>query len=261
MYILKIFAVNNLMKLIFSFVFALLISTACFAQEENYEFDNFTVSAKDKIVLAKTDDGQTFYSRKFDNAEFKEFLSDLDGDSIPEFCVKVSDKIDNNTYYKVYVYNAVDTFYLADSLESLNVDPFSVSDEDNGQEIYVVGNTGLATLATNKKEEITTSVDCYLFDGVNFVLANDQMYDIFIHQNDDLLDSLDEFYDSADKDCANSKKMATLIGAIYINLKNANEDSMALHFINKYYFCDDLKDYVEKLNSLIKVKKNETELE
>ena len=247
------------MKALFAALIVLIFISALQAQGENYEFDTFTVSVQNNMVLAKDVNGKVFYSRSFNN--IKEFLSDLDGDSLSEFCVMEIKKADKNTFYKVYVYNTVDTFALADSLESLNLEPYSVYDEENEKEIFIVGNTDCIKLARNKEETITAALDCYEYDGSSFNLINNQIYDIFMRQNEALIDSLDDFYADSDSSCEKSQSMKSLIAAMYLNYKNAAEDSISLHFLNKYYFCNDILDFKSKLNALLKVKQHETKLE
>lgn len=247
------------MKALIVLFFALILSSALFAQAENYEFDTYTVTVEKNIVLAMDVNGKIFYNRPFEN--LKEFLADLDGDSISEFCVTTSKTINNNTFYKVYVYNTIDTFQLADSLESLNLEPYSVYDEESEREIFVVGNPACIKLALNKEETITAALDCYEYDGTGFNLINNQVYDIFMRQNEMLVDSLDSFYADSDSNCTCSQKVRSLIAATYLNYKNAFEDSISLHFLNKYYFCNDVLDFKSKLNGLLKVKQNETKLE
>lgn len=247
------------MKALFVLFVALILTSALFAQAENYEFDTYTVTVEKNIVLAKDVNGKIFYSRPFEN--LKEFLADLDGDSIPEFCVTTSKTVNNNTFYKVYVYNTIDTFELADSLESLNLEPYSVFDEETGKETFIVGNPDFMKIAHDENETVTAAIDCYEYDGLNFNNINNIIYDIFMKQNEVLIDSLDSFYGSEANNCEASTKAKSLIAAIYVNYKSAVEDSISLHFLNKYYFCNDVLDFKSKLNGLLKVKKNETKLE
>lgn len=243
------------MKLFFAALLLLFSSVYIFAQEGEYKFDNFTVSVKNNIVLAKSSTGDLLYSRSFNNA--KEFLADLDGDSLQEFCVIENKTEGANATYCLYVYNTVDTFFLADSLESLNVEPYLVSADELGQDIVVVGNPDILKIHDIKKESGIVPLDCYAFDGTDFLLANDGMYDFFMQTNEELLDSLDEFYENHPQDCANSQEIKMLIASIYINYLNANEDSMALHFLNKYYFCNDATEFKTKLTELIKADSSE----
>jgi hypothetical protein len=245
------------MRTLFAAVYLLLGGVVLFAQAENYEFDNFTVTVQKNILSVKSVSGETIYTRQFDN--LKEFTSDLDGDSIPEFCVSEEMKNGNNTIYKMLVYNTVDTFTLADSLESLNMEPYSVADEDSGQLVFVAADTNFLRFAGDVP--VTAAVNCYEFDGLNFVQINDQIYDIFMRQNEEIVDSLDNFFDDNSNDCASSKKVLSLIASLYVNYKNADENSISLHLLNKYYFCSDLLDFKSKLDGLLKVEKNEDKLE
>jgi hypothetical protein len=238
------------MRILFLAIFMLLVSNSVFSQSENYEFDGFSVSVNENMVTAKLSSGEVFYSAKFNN--LTESLVDLDNDSLPEFCVTTKNITGKNEYYKVYVFNAVDSFYLADSLESLNIEPYTIIDEESGKSYLVTGNPALKKIAGKNEEKIYPSIDCYGYDGNAFFRANDQVYDVFMQANEELLDSVDVFYKSNAMDCSKSNGITSCIAAVYLNYKNANEDSMALHFLNKYYFCNDIMEFKARLGGLLK---------
>lgn len=243
------------MKLLIAVFILSVYSAFIFPQEGEYKFDNFSISVKNNIVLAKSQTGETLYSRNFGNV--KEFMADMDGDSIPEFCL-IGNKIDGgNSTYNLYVFNTVDTFFLADSLESLNTEPYLVFSEELEKDVIVVGNPDILKISGIRKDSSIVPLDCYEFDGNTFNLANNEMYDFFMQTNEELLDSLDDFYASHPMDCQNAKEIKLLLASIYLNYLNANEDSMALHFLNKYYFCDDVTEFKTKLTELLKVEQDE----
>lgn len=238
------------MRILFLAIFVLLVTANGFSQSENYEFDGFSVSVNGNLVTAKSGSGEIFYSAKFTN--MTESLVDLDNDSLPEFCITTKNTAGKNDYYKFYVFNAVDSFYLADSLESLNIEPYTIIDEESGKTFIVTGNPELKRIAGKNEEKIYAAVDCYGYDGNSFFTANDQVYDVFLQENEELLDSVDAFYKNNANDCSKSDGILSCVAAVYLNFKNANEDSMALHFLNKYYFCKDIMEFKARLNGLLK---------
>ncbi len=82
--------------------------------------------------------------------------------------------------------------------------------------------------------------------AVNCMHVNDEVYDLFMNENDAIIDYLDTYFQSHENDCTNSKEVLGAIAAGYANYINAGEESSADHFLSNYYFCLD-KDALKKI--------------
>lgn len=179
---------------------------------------------------------------------------------------------DSLKFYTAYIYSDSsrnNSLYLIDSIYSGLKEPQFFFSEEINEMILVVGYPELdslnltlhlnslknnfssedSLLTNNDGSTYFSPLNCFAYDGFSFQNINDELYDIFISENEIMLDFLDK-QSISDKDCSFSSENKSVIAAIFINYLNASEKSLANEFLTQYYFCSDFKqfkNYLEKI--------------
>jgi hypothetical protein len=215
-------------------------------QAQTYNFDKITLKL-DKNRLEVNEGGKQTANFIFRNPS--ENSVDLDGDSLAEFIIVDQFEQDGREQYILYVFNVVDTFFLADSIHSGILEPFIMYSEEVEDFILITGNSAFLSFLDDEADFIP--VNCYKYETGEILLINDEIYDVFINENDQLLEFIDEYYESNVQNCENSKNIISAIATAYANYINAGEPTLATQLISKYYYCNDSVSLAEKIKNLI----------
>lgn len=227
------------MKFLFLIALSLII-TDIFPQQE-ITAGGFFIKQNGNVVEAFSGSGSV-YHKEFSNPNINTI--DLDGDGIEE--IVVVDSSDNN--YAFFIFNTIDDFSLIDSISSGAVYPYISENEEAAGIIIIAGNTEM--LRFNNGAEIFLPLNVWKYDAGELHLINDEIYDIFISENEMLLNYLESEF-SGRGDCGLSIKLKGVITAAYVNYLNAGESSFASHLIKKYYLCDDAESFKIEINNLL----------
>jgi hypothetical protein len=214
-----------------------------FPQVNEYEADPFRIVFSDNTLSVGISE-DTLYTRNFTNAA--EYFVDLDGDSLNEFLI-----IDqpNESKYMVYIYNTLDTFFLADSINSGGFEPyFTLSEEIEGI-VIVAGNTAFSRYI--KGDVYYLPINCFKFESGELFLINDELYDFFVSENEDLIEFIENYFDGNIKNCTTSMNILPALASAYANYINSGEPTLAHQLINKYYFCEDKEKIIREMDDLI----------
>lgn len=220
----------------------------------------FTFAQNNKIIGNDIGTNQNIFYVDFDNDGHNEILN-------ISFIIK-----DFLKFYTAYIYSDSsrnDSLYLIDSIYSGLKEPQFFFSEEINKMILVVGypeldslnlishlnslknNFSLEDSLLTNKDGLTyfSPLNCFSYDGFSFQNINDELYDIFINENEIMLDELDS-QNVGNKDCAFSSNNKNIIASIFINYLNASEKSLANEFLTQYYLCTDFeqfKNYLEKI--------------
>lgn len=235
-------------KFLLLFVFATFFNL--FAQKNDLLHINLSGS---ELKVFNSED-TILYEKNFFNPH--ELYSDLDNDGINELLIIDSTTINKNPFFTVYVYNCADTFYLIDSVQSGMLAPTVEYSEEEGSRIIVTGNTDFDQF-NNDVENIFLPINCWRFQDDNIFMINDDIYDLFISENNSIMDYLDSYYASNPKNCDSSAKLKAAIAAAYANYLSAGDKTAANKFIENYYKCNDLSQFQKQLNEIMKSYINE----
>jgi hypothetical protein len=216
-----------------------------FSQNETlFSSELFKISLSDNLLLVKSNDGEEIYTKEFLNSGA--YSLDLDGDGVDEFLIKDIIESDSSQEYLLYVYNLLDTFFLAGEINSGVIEPYETFSEEIEGLIIVSGNPDFSYL--NKESEIKMlPANCWKFEDGELFLVNEELYEIFITENDNHLSVI---YAEDIKDCGKSKQVKSLLASVYINSLNAGEIASAENFLKTFYLCEDLENFKEELNNL-----------
>ena len=237
-------------KLIFSFFFLLIFNFASeiFSQNKNeFVTDLFTLALNNNSLSVLDKKESQIYSNEFQNPAG--YLSDLNMDGNDEFLVKDAVSVDNKARYELYIYNLLDTFFLAGKINSGTTEPYEAESGEIEGLIIVAGNSDFSFM--NKDSEfLLLPINCWKFEEGKISIVNSEIYDSFITENNNILLTLDSFFVENGNDCNSSSRIKSFIGSAYINYLNAGENSVASNFIKTYYFCDDADQFKQELDNL-----------
>ena len=181
-----------------------------------------------------------------------DFTVDLDADGVNEYIVIDSSGTTDLPDYFIYIFNTIDEFSLADSIDSGNTEPYDMFSNEEGGEIIVTGNAEFEYFDSDDSDsDIFLPINCWKYDSGQIYLINSDIYDLFIRENEEIIDYLDSFTDNTEYNCDLSRKNKSAIAAAYANYLNAAEITIASHFIKKYYVCADLNDFLRDINQLL----------
>ena len=237
-------------KLIFSFFFLLIFNFASeiFSQNKNeFVTDLFTLALNNNSLSVLDKKESQIYSNEFQNPAG--YLSDLNMDGNDEFLVKDAVSVDNKARYELYIYNLLDTFFLAGKINSGTTEPYEAESGEIEGLIIVAGNSDFSFM--NKDSEfLLLPINCWKFEEGKISIVNSEIYDSFITENNNILLTLDSFFVENGNDCNSSSRIKSFIGSAYINYLNAGENSVASNFIKTYYSCDDADQFKQELDNL-----------
>jgi len=242
------------MKL-FLYLFLIFAVTDLFPQEDStkvdstsVDFDNFTVKLNDNLLQVYSNEGSLMFSQKFENPVFT--TADLDSDAVDEYILIDYKILDQKKDYTVFVYNTIDTFYCVDSIRSGFYEPYVFySDEVKGN-VIIAGIPGFNEFNLGKTD-ISMPLNIWQYNENGIALINDQIYNLFLSENESVVDYLDAYFDSNVKNCNSSEQVNNIVAAGYANYKNAGDVSIASQFLLKYYLCTDIDNFKKKIEKLL----------
>jgi hypothetical protein len=226
-------------------------SLKTFSQERNYTLNIFSAKFEKNHLEVFDSTNKRVYEKTFNNPH--ETLADLDNDGVDEFLVSDSYKKGDADFYTLYIYNTIDSFYVADSIQSGFMEPSERESKEYGGMILVTGNYNFDTFNKNEDDKYLP-IECWHYENGKITSINDQIYNIFITENDTLIDVLDSYIESNSSDCNSIEKVKGIIASVYANYLTAGEKILAAQFLKKYYRCDDLETFKQKLNELLQEK-------
>ena len=238
-----------------SWVLICLLTQISFAQNESYQFELFTANLDGSKLSVITLEENFVFEKEFSDPISS--ASDLDEDGIDELLIVDSIQNNSNINFILYVFNTLDTFYLVDSIASGSSYPYeTTSDMFAEQEgeiegvILVCGNPSFDIFNSGAISNFLP-VNCYKFEEAEIFPVNEEIYNVFLNENENIISYLDEFYNSSGKNCESSVKLKSAIASAYANYINAGEESVATQFLKNYYLCDDIEEFKDQINELL----------
>ena len=229
--------------------FLLLFSINLYAQEDTLSFDNFYLTFQNKELNVLDNNNKIIYQKKFINPS--PYTSDLNDDNSDEYLVLDSTVNKGMPWFTLYIYNTTDQFSLTDSIVSGTTEPYETTSGDLGGTIIVSGNTDFEQF--NKvSDNYFIPINCWRYEDSAIFLVNDEVYNVFINENESIINYLDDYFNDNPKSCTETDSVKAAIAAAYVNYINAGEKSVASQFLKNYYLCEDLPKFKQELNELIK---------
>ncbi|HSD62387.1 MAG TPA: hypothetical protein VLB50_01280 [Ignavibacteriaceae bacterium] len=240
-------------KLLFLILFIFSFSFISLSQQL-YSFDSFSAQIQNSTLTVKDKEGNDVFEMNFSNPH--DYATDLDGDSINEYIVIDSTNMQNLPSYTIYIFNTIDEFSLVDSIASGITEPYNMLSDEEGGEIIITGNKDFEEFYDGKSD-LFIPINCWKYDSGQVYLINDDIYDLYINENDDIISYLDSFFESGESNCNSISQVKSAIASVYANYVNAGEVTLASQFIKKYYPCDDVDAFLQKINVLLNEEKSD----
>lgn len=238
------------MKIITQILLLLALTCNCFPQEELILIDNFKIILKEnKLIVSGTVDDQPVLEKTFLNATA--IAQDLDNDGIKELIINDNDQRSGISNYNLYIYNAADSFYVVDSISSGFKQPFTFSSEEINEEVLVTGSPDFDSLYSPLLGKAFSPIICWQYNGSELSIVNDKLYEIFISENESMIEYIDVYLKENGKNCISLSKLKQAIASIYANYITADEKTNAEYTLKRYYSCDDLDKFRALLDSLL----------
>ena len=233
----------------FVLFFLLLFSIDLFAQQDTLGFDNFYLTFQNKELRVFDNNNGIIYQKKFIHPS--PYTSDLNDDNSDEYLVLDSTANNGMPWFTLYIYNTKDNFSYIDSIISGTTEPYETTSGDLGGTIVVSGNIDFEQF--NKgNDNYFIPINCWRYENSSIFLVNDEVYNVYIYENESIINYLDDYFNDNPKNCKSSDSLKAPIAAAYANYINAGEKSVASQFLKNYYLCKDLPEFRQKLNELIK---------
>jgi len=236
------------MKTKYCLLILLIFSARYFCQGRTYIYNSFTAKIESAELKVLDKDKNLVLEKKFTDPY--DLSVDLDGDGNDEYVVIDDSKRGEKDYYYLYIFNTTDSFQLVDSICSGCLEPYQMHSDEAGGTIIVAGNPKFDSLNLSNSEAYLP-INCWQYGNDSLSLVNNKIYKLFVAENDTMLDVLDAYYNSNGSDCKATKNMLGLIASVYVNYMHAGDKLLASQFLKRYYHCDDLNDFKNKLNSLL----------
>ena len=237
------------MKTEFWFIFLFIFSSYAFSQGKTYDFNSFSVKIENNILQAYDNNNKVILEKKFNDP--RDFTTDLDGDSVDEYLVIDITRQNNGNFFTLYIFSTIDSFYVADSIPSGFFEPYQATSEEAGGTIIVSGNPNFDSLNAGDGDDYVP-INCWKYDNGEIFSVNDEVYNIFLTENDTLLDLIDSYFGNSGDSCATTKKMKAAIAAAYANYLSAGDKILAAKFLKKYYLCPDQENFKQNITALLK---------
>ena len=228
-----------------SFLLIVLFVPFLYPQQE-YNFNNYSASVRGKSLEVKKE-GKFAFIMEFSDPQ--EYIADFDNDGLEDLMIVNRYKSGDRFDYTAYLFNTIDSFYIADSIHSGCYEPFFTVSDEIGEIIIIAGNSEFSKLTAGIEQFLP--VNCYKYESGEIMKINDELYDIFISENEDILEYIEDFFSNHDKNCGSTMQIIPAVASAYANYCNAGEPTLAHQLISNYYYCDDKEEFVSRLNELI----------
>ena len=233
----------------FFMLFLFLFSINSIAQQDTLNFDNFYVTFGNNELRVFGNNSEIIYQKKFLNPS--PYTSDLNDDNSDEYLVLDSTVNNRMPWYILYIYNTKDKFSFIDSIISGTTEPYETTSGDLGGTVIVSGNIDFEQY-NNGNGNYFIPINCWRYEDSAIFLVNDEVYNVFINENESIINYLDDYFNDNPKNCKASDSLKAPIAAAYVNYMNAGEKSVATQFLKNYYLCEDIQKFKQKLDELIK---------
>jgi hypothetical protein len=237
------------MKKLLLILFGFILSGSVFAQDNLFTTESFIVKITgSKLVVEELLERKTIFRKDFIHPTG--YVIDLDNDGNVEFLINDYSESEGKNFYSVFIYNTIDSFYLIDSILSGLKEPYYTFSDEINEVILITGSPDFDSYNSEEIETIFSPLICWGFQGNEFGLVNDQLYNIFINENEKYIDFIEEQYKAKGKNCNTANSLRGVIASIYINYYFADERAVADKALDEFFVCDNKARFKEEIIKL-----------
>ncbi|NUN07874.1 MAG: hypothetical protein HUU54_01730 [Ignavibacteriaceae bacterium] len=239
-----------LIKPVLVIFFLLGLSDPCVAGISDTMVNKITFRVTENSLIVLDSLGAVIFSRDFKSVSNSFFL-DFDADGTDELYIEESEIKNSETFYSCYFIRTLDSVYLIDSIGSGVTRPYHEFNEDLNSLVLVTGDAYVDSLITLSRNKLLVTPKVYwLFDGTEVFSVDEEMYDVYMAENDDLMILLNDFKKAVKDDCRLSDNYRGIIITVFINYLFAKEQVLAYRFIEEFSDCREIKDILDKLTEI-----------
>lgn len=218
------------------------------AQDTTFTVQDYDIKVENSKMFVN-DSGKIIYQRNFNNPFC--FSIDLDSDGIDEVVVNDSEEKDGLSYYYVYVFNCADQFSLTDSVYSGLKEPYFIDSDEIENFVLVTGSPDFDSLYNPELETAFSPLICWSYVDASLSIVNDQLYDIFINENQKNIEVISAIYNEKGKSCQATELVKSVIASTYANYIYADEKATAERSLEQFYYCSDLANFKKIIEELL----------
>jgi len=215
-------------------------TTLSYAQKEIYNYEEYFIRIDNSTLKAFKSDSTLFYQKKFSNP--MTFEVDLDNDDVNEIGVIDNQVLSGEKKYTLFVFNTLDSLYLADSVYSGSTKPYQTFSNDLNTILLVTGNAAFDSLNTVDSLSYLP-LNFWKFEDGALYLADASVYEPYIAENNKIIDLIEKYYLQNGKTCEATRRLKGAFASGFVNYYNAGETILASQFLKNYYLCSDIDNY------------------
>ncbi|QQS37564.1 MAG: hypothetical protein IPM56_06315 [Ignavibacteriales bacterium] len=232
------------------FILFILLQGLIFGQEKSFRFELFRVDITDSGFIVLTENDSIIFQQSFKS--FSWLAKDLDLDLNDEFIIIENDSLTHSGHI-IYLYNTLDDFFLVDSIVAGKTEPTIIDSDEIQYPVLVSGNPDFDIFFSDLYDNYEP-INIWKYEQGELFLANEEIYDLFISENENLTDLLTTELSPSMINCSSVKPFLSVIASLYANYLNAGENSVAVQTLKKYYPCDDYENFKQTLDELLFIK-------
>ena len=223
----------------------LLFSVVNFGQNEGR--NGFEPKLENNKLIVTNPAGEAIFEKYFSEPE--ELFVNLSECSQAEYLIRDKKIVNGIPKYFAFLYTINDTFCLIDSLYSGVYEPTPTYCSEINKTLLLIGNPEFDSLYSSFEHEYFSAVSCLQFEDGRLFNVDDQVYDLFLQENEPIISYLESVWSGSSKDCSSSTEIKSAVAAVYLNYLNAGEKVLARQFLNDYYLCPDKESFKNFLDS------------
>ena len=233
---------------IFLLLLFFLLPSFIIPQVDSLYFNQFLVLTENNTIKIQDTSSREVFIKTF--VRPYEYTADLDNDNFDELIVVDSMIVNDRLSFSIYLFDGDENLRLIDSIYSGSFFPFITYSDEINSIIIEAGNPEFEKF-NHSNEFSSLPISLWKIDYDRLLLINDDVYEPFIFENNNLTQLLDYYSTEKGNSCEVSQSLKGLIASAFANFMNAGEHSLASQLLKKYYLCDDLEIFKQNILELI----------
>lgn len=229
--------------------FAVFLVLSCLrAQDTTFTVEDFEIKI-DNSNLSVFREQSPVFSRKFNDPSI--FTADLNNDGLEEVVVFDYDLKEGLECYSAYVFDCSGSFIMTDSIYSGLKEPYMLESDESEKIIVVTGSPDFDSLYVPALGTPFSPMVCWTFGDSSLTQVNDEMYDVFIEENEKNIEFIKSYYAQHGSNCTASGELKQVLATVYANYIYADEKALAEMTLVRFYYCGDEAQFRERINNIL----------
>ncbi|MGE5498629.1 MAG: hypothetical protein ACM3Q2_11180 [Syntrophothermus sp.] len=229
--------------------FAIFFTLSCLrAQDTTFTVEDFEIKIDNSNFSVFREQSPVF-SRSFNDPSI--FTADLNNDGLEEVVVFDYDLKEGQECYSAYIFDCSGSFTMTDSIYSGLKEPYLLETGESEKIIVVTGSPDFDSLYVPAAGTPFSPLVCWAFEDTSLTRVNDEMYDVFIDENEKNIDFIKSYYTQHGSSCETSMQLKQVLAAVYANYMYADEKALAEMILVRFYYCSDGVQFRESINNLL----------